>query len=124
MHSAAPHPACTPRSDVAAPMTIAPTNATAPPASSVRGKPSRRRTPASSAMNTGPMFTSIAAVPASTQCSAALSNHVVGAEPQQREQDEARQVRPRRERLAAHRDDRAEDRGGDDEPPERQRAGA
>src|SRR3954447_17705723 len=73
MHRAAPQPAATPRSEVAAPITIAPANATAHPARSVRGKPSRSMSPASSAMNTGPTLTSIAAVPASTRCSAAMS---------------------------------------------------
>ena len=54
-------------------MTRAPANATALPITSERGKPSWSRNPASSARISGPMLTSIAAVPASTRCSAAFN---------------------------------------------------
>jgi len=72
-HSTLPHPAPTPRSDVASPTTIAPVKAIAQPITSVRGKPSPRSRPARSAINNGPTFTSMAAVPASTRCSASFS---------------------------------------------------
>ncbi len=53
--------------------TTAPANAMASPRTSVRGNRSRSSTPASSAISSGPMLTSIAAVPASTRSSPALS---------------------------------------------------
>jgi hypothetical protein len=59
---------------VAAAITTAPAKAIAQPASSARGKPSRRTSPASTAMMIGPVLTSIAAVPASTSCSAVFSS--------------------------------------------------
>ena len=53
-------------------MTTAPAKATAQPATSARGNPSLKSQPARSAIRIGPMLTSIAAVPASTRCSAAF----------------------------------------------------
>ena len=54
-------------------MMIAPAKAIAQPAISVRGNPSLSTSPASTAIRIGPTLTSIAAVPASIRCSAALS---------------------------------------------------
>jgi hypothetical protein len=53
-------------------MTIVPPKAIADPTTSRGGKPSPRNSPAKIAMRIGPTLTSIAAVPASTSCSAAL----------------------------------------------------
>ena len=55
------------------PMSTAPTNATPAPIASHFGMPSRRNTPAPSAMRIGPMLTIMAVVPASMDCSAVLS---------------------------------------------------
>jgi hypothetical protein len=55
------------------PMRIAPMNATPAPIASHFGMPSRRNTPAPSAIRIGPMFTIMAVVPASIDCSAVLS---------------------------------------------------
>ncbi len=68
-----PQLAVRPSEEVARPITTTPANAIAQPVRSVRGKPSPRSRPASSAISTGPMFTSIAAVPASTRRSASFS---------------------------------------------------
>jgi hypothetical protein len=54
-------------------MSTTPAKATAVPATSQRGKPSPRTSPARTAMRIGPMLTSIDVVPASRCCSAALS---------------------------------------------------
>jgi hypothetical protein len=54
-------------------MSTTPANATAMPATSHRGKPSPSSRPAKTAIRIGPMLTSIAVVPASRYCSAALS---------------------------------------------------
>jgi hypothetical protein len=58
---------------VATPMRTTPAKATVMPATSHRGNPSPRSSPAKTAIRIGPMFTSIAVVPASRCCSAALS---------------------------------------------------
>ena len=73
-------------------------------------------------MNTGPMLTSIEAVPASTLCSAAFE-HVVGAEPQQPDGDQARDVGARGQRVAPREDDQAKGGRADEQAPERERAG-
>src|SRR5215831_4233080 len=62
-----------PPPDSESPTTTAPANDTASPASRRRGKPSRSSQPPSTAMTTGPMLTTIAAVPASTCRSPQLS---------------------------------------------------
>ena len=69
--STAPHTSDVPCA-VAAPTSTAPLNATSAPITSQRGKPSPSSSPANSAMRIGPTLTSIAVVPASTRCSAAL----------------------------------------------------
>ncbi len=70
--STAPRPARVPVWAVAKAMTAHPANATAQPAKSPGGKPSRRKIPARIAIRIGPMLTSIAAVPASTRRSASF----------------------------------------------------
>jgi hypothetical protein len=52
---------------------MTPVKATAQPANSQRGKPSARKMPARMAIRIGPVLITIAAVPASTRRSAALS---------------------------------------------------
>jgi hypothetical protein len=71
--STAPQLGTMPLDDVAAPMTTAPANAIAQPASSLRGKPSCSNSPASTAMMIGPVLVRSAAVPASTRRSAAFT---------------------------------------------------
>ena len=61
------------RLELASAITTTPANATAQPVKSARGKPSRSTNPATTAMRTGPTFTSIAAVPASTRRSPEFS---------------------------------------------------
>jgi hypothetical protein len=73
MQRATPRPDREPEPAVAAPISATPPNATVHPAKRPGGKPSRRNTPAKIAIRIGPVFTSIAAVPASTRCSAAFS---------------------------------------------------
>ena len=72
-HNSTPVPSEPVAPVVATPISTAPLNATPAPISSQRGKPSSSSAPASSAIRTGPTLTSIAAVPASTRCSAAFS---------------------------------------------------
>jgi len=72
MQSRMPNSAREVDSAVAYPMVTQPVNATAHPANRPGGKPSRRKIPAMIAIRIGPVFTSIAAVPASTRRSAAF----------------------------------------------------
>lgn len=72
-HSRIPVVEAPPPPDVAIPTTTTPANDTAMPSSSDRGKPSFSSRPLSRAITTGPMLTTIAAVPASTFCSPQFS---------------------------------------------------
>src|SRR4051812_35412971 len=72
-HRRMPSPTRDADSAVATPIVKHPANATAHPAKSPGGKPSPRNAPAMIAIRIGLMFTSIAAVPASTCRSAAFS---------------------------------------------------
>jgi hypothetical protein len=67
-----PRPAREPDRELARPTRTQPENATAQPANSRRGNPSRRKIPARSAIRIGPVLISIAAVPASTRRSASF----------------------------------------------------
>ena len=73
MQSRMPSPPRDADSAVANAIVTHPANATAHPAKRPGGKPSPRNTPAMIAIRIGPVFTSIAAVPASTCRSAAFS---------------------------------------------------
>jgi len=73
MQRATPRPELDPEPAVATPISATPPNATAQPAKRPGGKPSRRKIPAKIAIRIGPVFTSMAAVPASTRRSAAFS---------------------------------------------------
>jgi hypothetical protein len=66
-------PSSTQPSTTAEPITTTPAKAIVLPTTSWRGKPSRSSRPASTAIMIGPTLMSMAAVPASTRRSAALS---------------------------------------------------
>lgn len=65
-HSATPSTAAPPPLELDSPTTMVPANETTSPTISRAGNPSRRTDPPSTAISTGPMPTTIAAVPAST----------------------------------------------------------
>ena len=71
-------------------MTSTPTKAIAQPRKSIRGNPSRSSSPARIAIRIGPTFTSIAAVPASTRRSPALSATLYSANQRTPHTDEER----------------------------------
>jgi hypothetical protein len=56
------------------PISTTPTKATAVPITTHLGSPSRRKSPAPRVIRRGPIFTIIAVVPASRDCSAMLSS--------------------------------------------------
>lgn len=72
-HSATPSTDELPCPDIARPTTTAPENEMPIPSSRRRGSPSPSMRAPIRAIRIGPMFTSIAAVPASTSCSPQLS---------------------------------------------------